>query len=165
MKIKDLTRIALFVAIMIICSYLTVPFAVPFTLQTLGVFLAVLVLGKNKGSLAILIYLLLGVCGVPVFSGMKGGITAFLTPTGGYLVAFFISGYVSGFLLEKTGRKFISCITGLVICYICAYFWCFMFYPIKGIFLTMIAPFIIPDILKISIAVYISNKLKAYFTA
>lgn len=165
MKIKDLTRIALFVAIMIICSYLTVPFAVPFTLQILGVFLAVLVLGKNKGSLAILIYLLLGICGAPVFSGMKGGITAFLTPAGGYLVSFLISGYITGFIYEKTEKNLLSCIAGLVICYICAYSWCFVFYPVKGIFLTMIAPFIIPDILKISIAVYLSNKLKADFTA
>ena len=165
MKIKDLTRIALLVAIMIICSYLTVPFAIPFTLQVLGVFLAVLVLGKNKGSFAILIYLLLGICGVPVFSGMKGGLTAFLTPAGGYLISFLISGYITGFIFGKTGKAFFSCFSGLVICYICAYLWCFMFYPVDGIFLTMIAPFIIPDIIKISIAVYISNKLKAYFTA
>lgn len=162
MKINDLTRIALFVAIMIICSYLTVPFTVPFTLQTLGVFLAVLVLGKNKGCLAILIYLFLGICGVPVFSGMRGGITAFLSPAGGYLVSFLLCGYITGFIFEKTEKPFFSCLAGLVVCYIGAYLWYVFLYTAKGAFLTVVAPFIIPDILKISIAVYIS---KAYFTA
>lgn len=165
MKIKNLTRISFFVAIMIICSYLTVPFAVPFTLQILGVFLAVLILGKNKGSLSILIYLLLGICGVPVFSGMKGGISVFLTPAGGYLVSFLLCGYITGFIFEKTGKAFLSCLFGLGICYIGAYFWCFILYSVDEIFLTMIAPFIIPDIIKISIAVYISSKLNAYFSA
>lgn len=162
MKIKDLTRIALFVAIITICSYLIVPFTVPFTLQTLGVFLAVLVLGKNKGSLAILIYLFLGICGVPVFSGMRGGITAFLSPAGGYLVSFLLSGYITGFIFEKTEKAFLSCLAGLVVCYTGAYLWYIFLYTAKGAFLTVVVPFIIPDILKISIAAYIS---KAYFTA
>ena len=165
MKIKDLTRIAFFVAIMIICSYLTVPFAVPFTLQILGVFLAVLVLGKNKGCFAILIYLLLGACGVPVFSGMRGGITAFLSPAGGYLVSFLISGYITCFVFEKTQKAVFSCFAGLVVCYTGAYIWYALLYTVKGAFLTVVVPFIIPDILKISIAVYLSNKLKAYFAA
>ena len=161
MKIRDLTRIAFFTAVIIICSYIMIPFAVPFTLQTLGIFVSVLVLGKNKGSLAVLIYLLIGIVGVPVFSGMKGGVGVLFAPTGGYIAGFIVCAYISGLLFEKTNKPFLSCISGLVVLYAIGTCWFYILNPveIESIILTCIVPFIIPDILKIIFAVYISKAL------
>ena len=57
-----------------------------------------------------LIYLLIGIVGVPVFSGMKGGIGVLFAPTGGYITGFLACAYISGLLLEKTNKPFLSCI-------------------------------------------------------
>ena len=92
LKTRDLTLIALFAALIAICAWLTVPMPdVPFTMQTFGVFAALLLLGGKRGTLSILLYLLLGAAGLPVFSGFRGGIGSLLGTTGGYLVGFFFS--------------------------------------------------------------------------
>ena len=74
-KTYDMVYIAVFAVVMAICSWISIPATVPFTLQTFGVFLAVGVLGGKRGTLSILVYILLGAVGVPVFAGFSGGIT------------------------------------------------------------------------------------------
>ena len=88
MKTKDMALIGLFAALLAICSWISIPTTIPFTLQTMGVFLAVGLLGGKRGTISILLYLLIGAVGVPVFSGFKGGIGALAGPTGGYLIGF-----------------------------------------------------------------------------
>ena len=93
-KTYDMVYIAIFAVLMAICSWISIPMTVPFTLQTFGVFMAVGVLGGKKGTLAVLIYILLGAIGVPVFAGFSGGIGILLNTTGGYIVGFFFSALV-----------------------------------------------------------------------
>ena len=69
----DMAYIAIFAVLIAICSWISIPMTVPFTLQTFGVFMAVGVLGGKRGSLAVLVYILLGAIGVPVFAGFSGG--------------------------------------------------------------------------------------------
>ena len=71
-KTLDMVYIALFAVLIAVCSWISIPTTVPFTLQTFGVFVTVGVLGGKRGSLAVLIYLLLGAIGVPVFAGFTG---------------------------------------------------------------------------------------------
>jgi biotin transport system substrate-specific component len=85
-----MTAVALGAVLIIICSWLTVPFAVPFTMQTFAVYCALLLLGGRRGLLAVLLYILLGAFGLPVFSGFRGGIGALLGPTGGYILGFLL---------------------------------------------------------------------------
>lgn len=87
-KTYDMVYIAVFAVLMAICSWISIPTVVPFTLQTFGVFLAIGVLGGKRGSLAVLVYILLGAIGVPVFAGFTGGIGILLRNTGGYIVGF-----------------------------------------------------------------------------
>ena len=68
-KTYDMVYIAVFAVLIAICSWISIPMTVPFTLQTFAVFLAVGVLGGKRGSLAVLIYILLGAVGIPVFAG------------------------------------------------------------------------------------------------
>lgn len=90
-KTYDLVYIAVFAVVMAVCSWISIPAQVPFTLQTFGVFMAVGVLGGKRGTLAVLVYVLLGAVGVPVFAGFSGGIGALLGNAGGYIIGFILS--------------------------------------------------------------------------
>ena len=86
MRVKNMTLCGLFVALLAICAWLSIPLgSIAITLQTFAVFLCLGLLGGKLGSVTILVYLLLGLVGVPVFSGFRGGATALMGATGGYL--------------------------------------------------------------------------------
>ena len=73
---RDMAYIAVFVAVMAVCSWISIPTAIPFTLQTMGVFLAVGLLGGKRGTIAVLAFILLAAVGAPVLSGFHGGLSA-----------------------------------------------------------------------------------------
>ena len=113
--------VALFAVLMAVCSWISIPAAVPFTMQTFGVFLAVAVLGGKRGTLAILVYLLLGAVGAPVFAGFSGGISALVGSTGGYIIGFLFLALVMWLMERLLGKKTwvlaVSMVLGLVVCY------------------------------------------------
>lgn len=172
-KTYDLVYIGVFAVLMAVCSWISIPTAVPFTLQTFGVFMAVGVLGGKKGTAAVGLYLLLGVLGVPVFAGMTGGVGVLLGTTGGYIIGFFFSALVMWAMEKLPGKKsviqVISMITGLLVCYTFGTLWFMMVYMKNqgavGLMTVLgwcVIPFIIPDILKIVLAYGLSRKLKKY---
>lgn len=79
---------------------------VPITLQTLGVLLAGAILGPRKGPLAVLLYLLVGLIGVPIFAGGSAGPAAFLGPTGGFLVGFVLAAWIAGLFSARLLPKY-----------------------------------------------------------
>ena len=83
---RDMVYCAMFAVLIAVCSWISIPATVPFTLQTFGIFVTVGILGGKRGSVSVLIYLLLGAVGIPVFAGFKGGIGALLGTTGGYII-------------------------------------------------------------------------------
>ena len=117
---KDIALTALFVAVMAVCSWISIPATVPFTLQTFGVFLSVGLLGGKRGSLAVLVYLLLGAVGLPVFSGFTGGIGHLLGPTGGYIIGFIFSALLMWLAERLFGKSVavlaVSMSAGLIVC-------------------------------------------------
>ena len=120
-KTYDIVYIAVFAVIMAICSWISIPTAVPFTLQTFGVFIAVGVLGGKRGTLSILVFILLGAIGVPVFAGFSGGIGVLAGTTGGYIIGFLFSALVMWAMEKLPGKKsvmqIVSMIVGLIVCY------------------------------------------------
>lgn len=176
-KIKDIVLISLFSAIIVVCSFITIPSAIPFTLQTFAVFLCLNILGAKKGIISILIYIFIGVVGLPVFSGFNGGIGALLNVTGGYIVGFIFSAlifWVITSVFNKKSRKIINLIAsfmGLIVCYIFGTLWYVLLYIKNGdsisfisAFTICVLPFIIPDILKIVLSVVISEKINKFIT-
>ena len=172
-KIKALVLIALFSAIIVICSLITIPAAIPFTLQTFGVFLCFCVLGAKKGLASVIIYVLLGIIGLPVFSGFNGGIGALLNVSGGYIFGFIFSALVfwliDSLLIKKPRKvaKTLSSFVGLIVCYFFGTLWYILFFarngeaiPVTTAIAVCVLPFIIPDILKIALAISISEKIK-----
>ncbi len=176
-RIKDMVLIALFSAIIVICSLITIPSIIPFTLQTFAVFLCLNILGAKKGLISILIYILLGVAGLPVFSGFNGGLGALLNVTGGYIIGFIFSAlafWLITAMLNKKTSKIVNLITsfiGLIICYIFGTLWYVLLFikngdtiSFTGAFTICVLPFIIPDIFKILLSIALSEKIKNHIT-
>ncbi len=99
MRTVDMAYIALAAVLMALCSWISLNLGpVPFTLQTFAVFLAIAVLGGKRGTLAVVVYLLMGAVGLPVFANFSGGIGALLGTTGGYILAIAVLGGKRGTL-------------------------------------------------------------------
>ena len=169
-KIYDVAFIALFAAVMAVCSLISVPATVPFTLQTFGVFLAVGTLGGKRGSLAVLTYLLLGAVGAPVFAGFSGGIGCILGSTGGYIVGFLFSALVMWAMEHFFGKSrwvlAISMVIGLLVCYAFGTAWFMIVYANNtgaiGLWTALswcVFPYIIPDAVKIVLALVLCKRL------
>ena len=105
MKTLDMVYIALFACLMAICAWISIPGQIPFTLQTMGVFLAVGLLGGKRGTVAVLVYILMGAVGLPVFSGFAGGLGKLLGMTGGYIVGFLVSALLMWAMEALFGSK------------------------------------------------------------
>ena len=158
-----MTRAAFLAAMLVICSWISLPVGdIAFTLQTFGVFLALGLLGGKWGSVSILIYLMLGAVGLPVFSGFRGGIGMLAGVTGGYLWGFLVSGLLY-WVLEKFGRL-PAMIVGMLGCYAAGSLW-FCFYTGGGlgfVLMRCVIPFLIPDGIKIALALTLSRRLAKY---
>jgi len=109
MKVRDMTLTAVMAALICIAGPLTVAVGpVPLSLATFAVYLAGAILGKKRGTLATALYLLIGMIGVPVFSGFSGGFQKLAGVTGGYLIGYLPCAYLTGLgaeRAEKEGRK------------------------------------------------------------
>ena len=100
---KTTALIALFaalVAVLGLIPQITLPFGVPITAQSLGIMLCGVVLGSKRGTLAVLLFLLLVALGLPLLSGGRGGLGVFVSPTAGFLVGFPIAAFVTGLIFE-----------------------------------------------------------------
>lgn len=103
LKLRMMIVTALFAAIIGVLAQITVPLPiVPITGQTLAIGLAATILGSRYGTLSVLLYLIIGAIGVPVFAQMSGGVGILFGPTGGFLIGFIPAAFVMGYFLEKT---------------------------------------------------------------
>lgn len=163
MKTNDLIKIALFPALIVATIWISIPMAgAPITLQTLFVLLAGLLLGAKRGALSMVIYLLLGAIGLPVFAGFSGGLGVIAGPTGGFLLSFPIAAYAIGYLKEKTGKLTISAIVATVIIYLIGIPWLAIQLGMSiGAAASIMVVYIPGDLIKILAAVVIANRLEA----
>ncbi len=110
-KVKFMTTTALMAAVICILGPLSIPIGpVPISLTNFAIYITMYVLGTKKGTVAFLVYLLLGLVGLPVFSGFSGGPWKLFGPTGGYLIGFIPMAIVIGLFLKKHYTKRIACI-------------------------------------------------------
>ena len=170
-RAADLASIGIFAAIIALCSWVSIPTTVPFTLQTFGVFAALSILGGRNGFFAVLTYLLLGATGIPVFSGFKGGLAALAGNTGGYLLGFLLLAgiywLITSLAGNKTVVKAVSLTVGLLTCYAFGTAWFMVLYIRNNGTVSLLTvlgwcvfPFLIPDAVKLLLALLLSAKVK-----
>ena len=160
MKTRELAYTGILAALIAVCSWISIPTAVPFTLQTFAVFLTLGLLGGRLGTLAVTVYLLLGAVGLPVFAGFHGGLGAFLGATGGYLVG-------AERWLGKSAPVFLgSAVVGQILCYLFGSVWYYAVYTSSsgpvGMFTVLgwcVFPFLLPDAVKLALAWLLSRRL------
>lgn len=165
-RIQTMTRCAFGAALMAVCAWITIPGAVPFTLQTFGLFLLLELLGGRLGLYALAVYLALGVMGLPVFSGFQSGFGVILGATGGYLSGFLISAFVYIFLEKTQIPPVFSLILSLIGCYGFGTVWYLAAYAEGGslwaVLSVCVLPFLIPDAVKLLLAHSLSKRLKPF---
>lgn len=184
-KTIQMAEIALMSAVLCVLAPFAIPVPVspvPFSLATFVVYLTAVMLGPKKGTLSVLVYLLLGMAGLPVFSGFSGGIGKLLGPTGGYAIGYVPCALVTGFLAEKGSRFWegsetrkkkavwnIAAMTaGTVVCYLFGTVWFLAVmdgtYSLTQALMVCVVPYLVFDIVKIvlagSIAVPVRKVLK-----
>lgn len=170
-RTKMLILAAIFAAVIAVCSQIVIPLApVPINLATLAVFLTAGFLGVKYGTISTIVYVLLGVIGVPVFAGFKGGAGVIVGPTGGYIIGYIVCAAVSALLLGILCRNeaytypkiIISLVAGLFFCYLLGTIW---FYIISGwtigkILMACVVVFLPGDALKIAVASILIKKVR-----
>ena len=164
LSVKDMVVTALFAVLLAVCAWIAIPAAVPFTLQTMGLFLTMGLLGGRRAALAVTLYLLLGMIGIPVFSGFRGGLSVLAGITGGYLIGFLFAALVYWLITAKSrGRMLpmiLGMVAGLLVDYAFGTAWFMLFYArsygaigLSAALSMCVFPFIIPDVIKLGIAV------------
>jgi len=159
MKTVDLILCGIFSAILSVFSMITIPIgAVPITLGLFALFLLSLLLSPRLAVLSVLVYLLLGAVGLPVFSGMQGRIGVLLSPTGGYLLAY----PPMAWLISRARKKIPASILSLLVCYALEtlQFALITQRSLKESIFICVVPFLVFDALKLVCALLLSKSLK-----
>ena len=175
-KTYDMAYIAVFAVLMAICSWISIPTVIPFTLQTFAVFLAVIVLGGKRGTMSVIVFVLLGAVGVPVFSGFTGGPQIIMGNTGGYIIGFILAALLMWLMERLFGRKTwvlaVSMLLGMVTCYVFGTIWFMVVYMrttgpvgVTAVLGWCVIPFIIPDLVKAALALFLGQALRRPLSA
>ncbi len=168
-KTLTLTLIALMAAVTCILGPLSISIPispVPISFTNLAIYLTVMILGWKKGTISYLIYLLIGLVGVPVFSAFTSGPAKLLGPTGGYLIGFIFLAIISGLFIEKSGGNIFMYILGMVlgtlVCYAFGTIW--LAYQANMDFVKALWAGVIPylpgDAVKIIIGAFAGNEIR-----
>ena len=159
---------ALFAAILCILSPLAIPVGpVPVTLGLFVIYLSIYLLKCREVMLSTVLYLLIGLAGLPVFSGFSGGAAKLVGPTGGYLIGYIFVALIGGFIADKSAHKLIITELGLVLGTLVAYVFGTAWYmfitenTLTAALGVCVLPFIPFDIIKIVIAALLGRTIRS----
>lgn len=166
----DLVYIALGAVLIAVCSWISIPTTVPFTMQTFAVFFVLSALGGRRGTMAVIVYVLLGAVGIPVFAQFTSGIGILLGSTGGYIVGFVFIGLVYWLGVHLLGQKpwaqVLALVVGLAVCYTFGTAWFMVVYArangavgLATVLSWCVLPFLLPDLVKLGLALTLARRL------
>lgn len=167
-KIKDIAIISVAAAMICVVSPVSIPIGdIPISLATFIIYLIAAIIGPKKGTISVLVYILVGIIGVPVFSNYRAGISVIVGVTGGYIVGYIPLALLTGIFTYKFKNKIwmypIGMILGTIVCYFIGTVW-YMFNThnnLMGSLLVCVVPFLLFDLIKIvlsSVLAYLMNK-------
>lgn len=169
---KKLAISAMLTASIAIGAWISIPSTIPFTLQTLFIYFAVLFMKAKYSALSITVYIMLGAIGLPVFSNFTSGLGILFGATGGYIFGFLLFplcyAIFTSILKENDFSRILSLIVGTLLCYIAG---TIMFvnvaltksgakYSFAAAFSICVIPYIIPDMIKLIIAFIADKRIK-----
>ena len=166
----DLVYCALGAVLIAICSWISIPTTVPFTMQTFAVFFVLSALGGKRGMISMIVYILLGAVGVPVFAQFASGIGILLGNTGGYIVGFVFIGLIYRLTVHCLGKKLwveiLALVSGLIVCYAFGTAWFMILYlqangavSLAMVLSWCVIPFILPDLIKLFLALTLARRI------
>ncbi len=169
-SVRRLTTVGLLTAVICLLG----PFAlnisfispVPISLGTLGIYLAVSILGMKSGTLSVVVYILLGFIGVPVFTNFTGGAEKLLGPTGGYIIGYIFMALICGFFIDRWDGRFLICFLGMLlgtaVCYLFGTVWLAlqMSLTFPRALATGVLPYIPFDLAKLLIALLLGGQVR-----
>ena len=177
-NIQNLTLTALVAAILCVIGPLVIPIGmIPMSLTNMVIYLAIILLDKKRATISVVIYLLIGFVGLPVFAGFAGGVGKLFGPTGGYLIGYLALSWIAGEILEHIDGKYlwiknqkqiknlgqmIALIIGTISLYIVGTLWLMIQSKLNFISALSIGvlPFVAFDVLKIVAAVILGKSIK-----
>ena len=158
---------AVMTAVTCVLAPMSVPIGpVPITLTNLVIYLSLYLLGWRLGSLSCLVYLLIGMAGLPVFSGFSGGLGKLAGPTGGYLIGFLPMALIAGIFLDRFRSRLVhlaGMVLGTAVCYALGTAWFCLSSgsPLGGALGLCVVPFIPFDVGKMVLAAALGPVLRA----
>lgn len=170
LTLKQITLAGLMTAVFCLLGPLSlnIPISpVPISLGMLALYFVTSVLGMKIGTFSVLAYILLGLAGLPVFTGFTGGAGKLLGPTGGYIIGYIFMALICGFFVDKWGNRLIMEILGMVlgtaVCYLfgtvwLAYLASYTFYQALA---AGVLPYIPLDAVKLAIALLVGRQIRA----
>ncbi|MCR5230530.1 MAG: biotin transporter BioY [Solobacterium sp.] len=170
LTVKQMAVTAVMAAVISVLSPIAVPLAgeVPISLATLAVMLSGVILGSRLGTLAVLIYILLGMIGIPVFAGYTSGAGIVFGMTGGYIIGYLPLALISGMFYEKlrAGSPYIAVIAGTfagnAVLYLLGTVWFIKYTGMAaaGALAACVIPFIPGDLLKIAAVCILAPRIR-----
>ncbi len=163
-KTKNMSLCAMMAVLMCICAWISIPAPIAFTMQSFALFALLLMLGGRLGLITVLLYLSMGAIGLPVFHGFQGGVGILFGATGGYLLAFVPAAGLYWLCSPKSRwGQFFCLFGGLLLCYAIGTAWYALLYAelrsTWAILSLCVLPFIVPDMAKLALAMYLSKAL------
>lgn len=167
LTVRNMVYCAISASLLAVCAWISIPIGtIGFTMHTFGVFFTLGLLGGKRGTVAILVYLLLGAVGLPVFSGFQGGVGVLFGITGGYIWGFLAAALLYWLITALGGGKLPAMALGMTACYACGTAW---FLQVCGgeiwtVLTICVLPYLLPDTIKIGLALYLSRRLERIAT-
>lgn len=168
-SVKQLALIGLMTAVICVLGPLAlhIPISpVPISLGTLAIYFVVSVLGMKLGTISVLVYILLGLAGVPVFASFTAGPAKLFGPTGGYIIGYIFMALICGFFVDRFNQKLplylLGMILGTIVCYFFGTVW--LAYQMELTFYKAlwagVIPYIPGDLVKLIIAVSVGFQVR-----
>ncbi len=173
LTVREMTLVAVFPAMMAATAGISIPLGSlpPVSLQTIFVFIAALLLGARLGSLSMIVYVVMGIIGLPVFSNFRGGFDVISGPSGGFIIGFIFSAYFIGFmkninfLNKKTWYIFVVLVLGNTLIYMFGASYKAYLANTSFLFeLATFSPYLLSDLLKILVVLYVYTRIRPHFT-
>lgn len=170
--VRSVSYVGLSAALIAVCTWIAIPLPsnISFTMQTFAVCVIAGLLGWRQSLATVAVYLLLGIVGLPVFSGFRSGAGVLLGATGGYLIGFLFMAPCIGFLTERFGKSVpslsLSMLAGEVLLYLFGTIWFVTVYTegvgFSGALMMCVVPYLLPDAVKIALAIILVRRLNPY---